>query len=215
MVFIPSTCSRITSRITSRVSSRIWRGALWRVHHLRADSEVWLSHTSSIWPWSGTPKVRLYDTFLGVLRQQYNHLYERCCYWITLKNCSLHKKDGQSFVLGAVLEWLLYLEECSEGSPSGLISLSVSPSFCPSIWNTKKCRFWTNVLKSGCPRGVFCLSSVPSKYLFLCARRKFGFNKKIGRSLLIVYVYYQPNWCITNLILALQMQSMNGLEEPF
>ncbi len=26
-------------------------------------------HTSSIWPWSGAPKVRLYDTFLGGLRQ--------------------------------------------------------------------------------------------------------------------------------------------------
>ncbi len=26
-------------------------------------------HTSSIWPWSGVPKVRLYDTFLGGLRQ--------------------------------------------------------------------------------------------------------------------------------------------------
>ncbi len=25
-------------------------------------------HTSSIWPWSGAPKVRLYDTFLGGLR---------------------------------------------------------------------------------------------------------------------------------------------------
>jgi hypothetical protein len=24
-------------------------------------------HTSSIWPWSGMPKVRLYDTFLGGL----------------------------------------------------------------------------------------------------------------------------------------------------
>jgi hypothetical protein len=34
-----------------------------------------------------------------------------------------------------------------------------------------------------------------SEYLFLCARRKFGFNKKIGRSSLIVYVYYQPNSC--------------------
>ena len=36
--------------------------------HLRADSVVWLSHTSSIRPWSGTPKVHLYDTFLGGLR---------------------------------------------------------------------------------------------------------------------------------------------------
>ncbi len=27
-------------------------------------------HRSSIWPWSGMPKVRLYDTFLGGLRQK-------------------------------------------------------------------------------------------------------------------------------------------------
>ncbi len=72
MVFILSTCSRITSRITSRVSSRIWCGAIWRICHLRADSEVWLSHTSSIWPWSGAPKVHLYDTFLVGLLQDHN-----------------------------------------------------------------------------------------------------------------------------------------------
>ncbi len=64
MAFILSTCSRITSRI----SSRIWCGAMWHICHLRADSVVWLSHTSSIWPWSGAPKVWLYDTFLGGLR---------------------------------------------------------------------------------------------------------------------------------------------------
>ncbi len=69
MVFIPSTCLRTTSRITSRVSSRIWRSAIWRIRHLRADSEVWLSHMSSIWPWSGVPKVRLYNTFLSSLHQ--------------------------------------------------------------------------------------------------------------------------------------------------
>ncbi len=65
MVFIPSTCSRITSRTTSRV----WCGVIWQVHHLRADSVVWLSHMSRVWPWSGAPKVHLYDTFLGDLRQ--------------------------------------------------------------------------------------------------------------------------------------------------
>ncbi len=74
MVIIPSTCSRITSwvssRITSRVSSRVWHGAMWRVCHPRADSVVWLSHMSSIWPWSGVPKVRFYDTFLGGLRHK-------------------------------------------------------------------------------------------------------------------------------------------------
>ncbi len=40
---------------------------MWRVCHLRADSVVWLSNTSSIWPWSGVPKVHLYNTFLGGL----------------------------------------------------------------------------------------------------------------------------------------------------
>ncbi len=28
-----------------------------------------LPHTSSVWPWSGAPKVRLYDTFMSGLRQ--------------------------------------------------------------------------------------------------------------------------------------------------
>ncbi len=32
-------------------------------------------HTSSIWPWSGAPKVRLYDTFLGGLRQSFTPLH--------------------------------------------------------------------------------------------------------------------------------------------
>ncbi len=49
--------------------------------------------------------------------------------------------------------------------------------------------------------------SVPSKYLFLCARRKFGFNKKICRKLLIVYMYYQQNSCTTPM--------EHGLEEAF
>ncbi len=66
MVFIPSTCSRITSR----VSSRIWPAAMWCICHLRADSVVWLSHTSSVWPLSGVPKVHLNNTFLGGLRQK-------------------------------------------------------------------------------------------------------------------------------------------------
>ena len=40
----------------------------WQVH-LRADSVVWLSHTYSIWSWSGVPKVRLYGTFVSGLHQ--------------------------------------------------------------------------------------------------------------------------------------------------
>ncbi len=64
--------------------------------------------------------------------------------------------------------------------------------------NTKTRRCSTLESKLGCPRGVFCLSSVPSEYLFLCARRKFVFNEKTRRNLLIVYVYYQPNSCTTH-----------------
>jgi hypothetical protein len=63
---------------------------------------------------------------------------------------------------------------------TGLMSLSV----CPFVRNTKTRRFLTWELKLGCPRGVFCQSSIPSEYLLLCARRKFGFNKKIRRHLL-------------------------------
>jgi hypothetical protein len=56
------------------------------------------------------------------------------------------------------------------------------------------------------PFGGIC-PSIPSKYLFLFARRKFGFNKKISRKLLIVYVYYQQNSCTTPM--------ERRLEEPF
>ncbi len=39
--------------------------------------------------------------------------------------------------------------------------------------------------------------SIPFEDLFPCARGKFGFNKKIRRNLLIVYVYYQPKAVIS------------------
>ncbi len=55
------------SSITSRTTSRVWRGTIQSQSSLRADSVVWLSHTSSVWPWSGTQKVRLYGTFIGGL----------------------------------------------------------------------------------------------------------------------------------------------------
>jgi hypothetical protein len=101
----------------------------------------------------------------------------------------------------------VYLEECSEESPHWInleersegsphwINVSVCLSVCLPVMNTKTHRFFTYELKLGCLRGVFCPSSISSKYLFLCARRKFWFNKKNRRNLLIVYVYYQPNSC--------------------
>ncbi len=101
MVFIPSTCSKITSRvssiitsrvnsrISSRVSSRIWHGAIWHIRHLRADSVVWLSHTSSVWPWSGAPKVRLYDTFLGGLHHLLAIYLQSCS-----RFCTIYQHDN-------------------------------------------------------------------------------------------------------------------------
>ncbi len=41
--------------------------------HPRVDICWMLTSPSSIWPWSGMPKVRLYDTFLGGLRQLLNY----------------------------------------------------------------------------------------------------------------------------------------------
>ncbi len=78
---------------TSSQGFRVWRGAIWHVRRLRADSVVWLSHSSSVWPWSGAPKVRLYNTFLGSLRHVLHHplhwgismpchsLREHACFW--------------------------------------------------------------------------------------------------------------------------------------
>ena len=40
---------------------------LWSFTIGLTSSGCW-PHTSSVWPWSGVPKVRLYDTFLGGLR---------------------------------------------------------------------------------------------------------------------------------------------------
>jgi hypothetical protein len=76
---------------------------------------------------------------------------------------------------------------------TGLISLSVCLFVCPLSMKTRWIFTWK--LKLGCPRGVFGPLSIPSEYLFLCMRRKFGFNQKIRRKSLIVYVYYQPNSC--------------------
>ena len=78
-----------------------------------------------------------------------------------------------------------------------LAKKSISPSVCSSVrpFHVKTRRIFMWELKSGCPGGVFCPSSIPSEGLFLCTRRKFGFKKKIRRKSLIVYVYYQPNSC--------------------
>ncbi len=77
----------------------------------------------------------------------------------------------------------MYLEERSEGSPPELMYPSICPSGIP-----KHVDFQVGMkIRVSYPHGVFCPSSIPSEYLFLCARRKFGFNKKIRINLPIVH----------------------------
>ncbi len=72
---------------------------------------------------------------------------------------------------------------------TGLSSLSIK---------YKKRRIIAQELILGCPCGVICPLSVSSEFLFLCARRKFEFNRKICRNLLNVYVSQQINACTTH-----------------
>ncbi len=78
--------------------------------------------------------------------------------------------------------------------------LSVCLSVCLSFYllSMRTHRIFMQELKSGCPHGVFCPSSIPSEYLFLYMRKKFGFNKKIHTKLLVVQVYFQPYSCNTH-----------------
>ncbi len=78
------------SRITSRTSSRVWRGTFQGQSSLRADLALWLSHTSSIWPWSGAPKVRLYATFISGIQQ-----IDQGLNIILIENMACVCKDGQ------------------------------------------------------------------------------------------------------------------------
>jgi hypothetical protein len=88
------------------------------------------------------------------------------------------------------------VEEPTRLPSSHRINFSVHLSVClfVCLLSMKTRRIFTWELKSGCPRGVFCPLSIPPKYLFLCMRRKFGFNKKIRRKSLIVYVYYHTKF---------------------
>jgi hypothetical protein len=93
-----------------------------------------------------------------------------------------------------------YLEELIRLPSPPKINCSDHLSVCPFVL-LKHVDFSTWELKLGNPHGVTCSLSVPSKYLILCVRRKFGFNKKIRRKLLMFL-------CITNQICALHQQSM-------
>ncbi len=91
------------------------------------------------------------------------------------------------------------MREAHTGLMSLSISLSVCLSVCPSVCNEyENTPHFHLGIKIRVSTWVFCLSSIPSEYLFLCARRKFVFNKKTRRKLLIVHLYFQPNSCNTH-----------------
>ncbi len=119
----------------------------------------------------------------------------------TLQDRTLHNCGFSLFYLLPCLEfsecrYFLNLEELIKLPSPRRINFSVCLSVC--LFHMKTRRILMQELKSGCPRGVSYPSSIPSEYLFLCGRRKFGFNKKICTKLLIVYVYIQPNSCNTH-----------------
>ena len=122
MVFIPSTCSRITSR----VSSRIWRGAMWRWHvcHLKVDSVVWLSHMSSIWPWSLGWEIRL--EFCGIprliwFRTVWTPEFSLEFYFSDCKMCS-HQFWRHFFRFGILSRQLFFQFHESENVPAIFVS---------------------------------------------------------------------------------------------
>jgi hypothetical protein len=87
------------------------------------------------------------------------------------------------------VDTLIYLEEPIKLPSPHQINFSLCLFVCPLVMKTPR---------SGCPRGVFCLSSIPSKYLFLCTRRKFWFKKKICRNLLIQPARYLGKYTAHN-----------------
>jgi hypothetical protein len=80
---------------------------MWPICHLRADSVVWLSHMSSIWPWSGAPKVRLYDTFLGGLRHSPPQMKNQ--YGLNEEKTFIGKKYSLYWVLVMQHVWLVWI----------------------------------------------------------------------------------------------------------
>ncbi len=81
-------------------------------------------HTSSVWPWSSTPKVRLYDTFLGGLR----HLPPR------MKN--QHGLNEEKNHTGKKL--ISHLSACDV---TCVLSLDTTNLKCKSLWEWRKLCF--------------------------------------------------------------------------
>jgi hypothetical protein len=105
-------------------------------------------------------------------------------------------------------EWTLMMNMDTGDLGHPLLQHFLNPKFQRLLWKNKHIKIYKKVgIKIKSSLGGIYPSSVPSKYLFSCARRIFGFNKKTRRKLLILYMYYQQNSCTTPM--------ERGLEEPF
>jgi hypothetical protein len=79
---------------------------------------VWLSHTSSIWPWSGAPKVHLYNTFLG-------GLHHGSTDYSVVENDSSDSsiKLSAKYMVGLMLLKMLMIGEVKGASLTAVVSL--------------------------------------------------------------------------------------------
>ncbi len=118
-----------------------WFNFLWVDWNIESDNlpdkvmnmwifTIWLTlsgcqpHTSSIWPWSGMPKVHLYNTFLGSLR----HLPPQ------MKN--QHGLNEEKNYIGKKI--VSHLSACDVAR---VVSLDTKNLKCKSLWEWKKLVF--------------------------------------------------------------------------
>ncbi len=127
----------------------------------------------------------------------------------------LYQPDLQRYLFwaGKVCFYVFMLKKCACGhglreAHTRLISLSVCPSVCSSVRNTKTRRFFTQELN----QGVHVEFSVrrpspPNNYSYVLEENLGSARKFVQNYLLFTYISY--------LILAIHTQSMSGLEESF
>ncbi len=169
---------------------------------------------------SGIPKKVNFNVGIKIRVSTWSHLSVICPLQIPIPMCAKkmwnqYKNSQNVFFLFVCITYVHYTRGAWDGGGTFLRQrkkvppahaqqvwlpspprndVSVRLFVCPSIQNTQKCRFLTQVLKCVYPCGIICPLPVLSKYLFLRKGRKFGFNKKIHSKVLIVFMYYQPKF---------------------
>ncbi len=163
------------------------------IHHSTARTHFWQSST---YLWEIICDVHTSERSKSFLMYAtFSNIWQKNTFPFVTKNPCHKMANGH---------WQTWILETSDIHFSSTVSTQNFKGFCGKT-NIKMNR--KVGIKIENPLWGICPLSVPSKYLFLCARKKFGFNKKIRRKLLIVYMCYQQNSCTTPM--------EHGLEETF